>query len=433
MSTLHEAANLESGYPQLSAENGRGKAKNLWILWQNRGFLWRVFWLTAITSIVVAYLLPVHYDGVAKIVPGESSGNFAAGLMNRATGGGNTPSFGGLDPSTLLGLKTPAAFYIEILKSRTVQDRMIEKFDLRSRYRLTRWSSPTNYYSARKKLKSFSDFEEDKKSGVIIITVTDYDARTAADIANAYVEELNRLAAALNTSAAHREREFLEERLKSAKEDLDKASLELSRFSSTSYIMDPQTQQRSLMDAASKIEGELIASETELRGLQQLYSDDNVRVRTLKARMGELQAQLRKLQGGGGSNSAPTPGDAPYPSLRALPGLNYRYLDLYRQTKTQEAVYDFLTQQYEMAKLQEVKELPTVRVMDRAVPPERKSGPVRSLIVLLSVFLGMALASFWIIERHRWQQLPQEDPRRLLAEDVSGVMRKAFGRFKARR
>ncbi len=350
--------------------------------------------------------------------------------MNRATGGGNTPSFGGLDPSSLLGLKTPAAFYIEILKSRTVQDRMIDKFDLRSRYRLTRWSAPTNYYSARKKLKSFSDFEEDKKSGVIIITVTDYDARTAADMANAYVGELNRLAAALNTS---REREFLEERLKSAKEDLDKASLELSRFSSTSYIMDPQTQQRSLMDAASRIEGELIASETELRGLQQLYSDDNVRVRTLKARMGELQAQLRKLQGGGGSNSAPTPGDAPYPSLRALPGLNYRYLDLYRQTKTQEAVYDFLTQQYEMAKLQEVKELPTVRVMDRAVPPERKSGPVRSLIVLLSVFLGMALASFWIIERHRWQQLPQEDPRRLLAEDVSGVMRKAFGRFKARR
>jgi uncharacterized protein involved in exopolysaccharide biosynthesis len=433
LSTLHEAADLDSGYPQPPLdENGRGKAKTLWILWQNRGFLWRVFWLTAIASIVVAYLLPVHYEGVAKIVPGESSGNFAAGLVNRATGGANTPGFGGLDPSTLLGLKTPAAFYIEILKSRTVQDRMIDRFDLRSRYRLTRWSSPTTYYSARKKLKSFSDFEEDKKSGVIIITVTDYDARAAAEMANAYVEELNRLAAALNTSAAHREREFLEERLKSAKEDLDKASLELSRFSSTSYIMDPQTQQRSLMDAASKIEGDLIASETELRGLQQLYSDDNVRVRTLKARMGELQSQLRKLQGGGAS-SASKPGDAPYPSLRALPGLNYRYLDLYRQTRTQEAVYDFLTQQYELAKLQEVKELPTVRVMDRAVPPERKSGPIRSLIVLLSVFLGLALASFWVIEKYRWQQLPADDPRRLLAEDVSGVMRKTFGRFKGRR
>src|SRR6266481_3480429 len=83
-------------------------------------------WLWPIASIVVAYLLPVHYDGVAKIVPGESSGNFAAGLLNRATGGGNTPSFGGLAPSTVLGLKTPAAFYIEILKSRTVQDRMID-------------------------------------------------------------------------------------------------------------------------------------------------------------------------------------------------------------------------------------------------------------------------------------------------------------------
>ena len=432
MSTLPEAADLESGYPLPPAQNSRGKAKNLWILWQNRAFLWRVFWLTAIASIIVAYLLPLHYEGVAKIVPGESSANLTAGLLNRAAGSGNTPSFAGLDSSTLLGLKTPAAFYIEILKSRTVQDRMIERFDLRSRYRMTRWSSPSSYYSARKQLQSFSNFEEDKKSGVIVITATAYDAQTAADMANAYVEELNRLAAALNTSAAHREREFLEERLKSAKEDLDKASLELSHFSSTSYIMDPQTQQRSLMDAASRIEGELIASETELRGLQQLYSDDNVRVRTLKARMGELQAQLKKLQRGGSASGTSKPGDAPYPSLRALPGLNYRYLDLYRQTKTQEAVYDFLTQQYELAKLEEVKELPTVRTMDRAVPPERKSGPVRSLIVLLSVFLGLALASFWSIERHRWQQLPQDDPRRLLAEDMSGVMRTAFGRFKSK-
>ncbi len=103
MSTLHETADLDSGYPQPVPENGRGKAKNLWILWQNRGFLWRVFWLTAIASIIVALLLPVHYDGVAKIVPGESSGNFAAGLLNRATSGANTPSFGGLDASTLLG------------------------------------------------------------------------------------------------------------------------------------------------------------------------------------------------------------------------------------------------------------------------------------------------------------------------------------------
>src|SRR5260370_38193132 len=104
--------------------------------------------------------------------------------------------------------------------------------------------------------------------------------------------------------------------------------------------MDPQTQQRSLMDAASRIEGELIARETEVRGLQQLYFDDNVRVRTLKARMGELQSQLKKLQGGGGSSNASKPGDAPYASLRALPGLKYRYLNLYLHTNTHESVSD---------------------------------------------------------------------------------------------
>lgn len=429
MSQLPEAAELEQQYPQITGESS-GKADTLWILWQHRRFLWRVSWISLLASIVVAYSLPKHYQSVARIVPGENSGNYTAGLLNKVSGGAAASGLG-MDASTLLGLKTPGAFYIEILKSRTVQDRLIQKFDLTSRYRLCRWCSRTSTYSARKKLKAFSDFEEDKKSSVITITVTDYEPGIAADMANAYVAELNRLAADLNASAAHREREFLEERLKTAKQELDDAALELSRFSSNSYVMDPQNQQRSIVDAASRIEGELIAAETELRGLQQLYSEDNVRVRTLRARMGELQAQMRKLEGAPNSSAAnDKAATGPYPSLRSLPGLNYRYADLYRRSKIQESVYEFLTQQYEMAKLQEVKELPTVRVMDAGVPPERKSGPMRTLVVGLSVFFAILLAGFWVMEQHRWQQLPAHDTRRLLAAEISTAMRSALSRFK---
>ncbi|HLZ00311.1 MAG TPA: Wzz/FepE/Etk N-terminal domain-containing protein [Candidatus Angelobacter sp.] len=430
MSQLPEAAELEQQYPQMTGKSS-GKADALWILWQHRRFLWRVFWLSLLASIVVAYSLPKHYQSVARIVPGENSANSTAGLLNKVSGG--TAASGlGMDASTLLGLKTPGAFYIEILKSRTVQDRLIQKFDLTYRYRLCRWCSRTSTYSARKKLKAFSDFEEDKKSSVITITVTDYEPGTAADMANAYVAELNRLAADLNASAAHREREFLEERLQTAKQELDEAALELSRFSSNSYVMDPQNQQRSIVDAAARLEGELVAAQTELRGLQQLYSEDNVRVRTLRARLGELQAQLRKLEGNPNPSSATNDKAAtgPYPSLRSLPGLNYRYADLYRRSKIQESVYEFLTQQYEMAKLQEVKELPTVRVMDAGVPPERKSGPIRTLVVGLSVFFAMLLAGFWVMERHRWRQLPADDTRRLVAAEISTAMRSALSRFK---
>src|SRR5260370_29295299 len=125
--------------------------------------------------------------------------------------------------------------------------------------------------------------------------------------------------------------------------------------------MDPGSQGRTMVDAAGRLQGELIASETELRVQQQIYSDDNIKVRTTKARIAELQSQLRQLMGnssadtGGGSKGAQL-----YPSMRALPMLGYQYSDLYRQAKIQEAVYEFLTQQNEMAKIQKSKERPSV-------------------------------------------------------------------------
>lgn len=424
---------LERQYRPHGPEASGRSAERLALLWRERRFLWGVAWKTLIAAIVVVFLLPVHYEGVTKIVPGENQSG-GMGVLGKLAGGASSGGgLGlGLDPTSLLGLKTPGALYVEIMKSRTVQDRLIDRFNLRCHYWMTgRWG-PASYFVTRKKLKSFTDFEEDKRSGVITLTYTDYDKQTAAQIANAYVEELNRLAADLNTSDAHRERLFLEDRLRSAKQDLDQASLALSQFSSKNQIMDPQNQGRSMMDAAARIQGELIAGESELRGLKEIYSDDNVKVRTLKARTGELQAQLKKLMGGSGTGGAEeaAPGSTLYPSMRMLPLLGYQYTDLYRQAKIQETVYEFLTQQYEMAKIQEAKELPTVRTMDVAVPPEKKSGPFRILITVLSVLAGLTLASFWIIGRNSWEQLPADDPRRLLAAEVSGDLKTSLKRMR---
>jgi uncharacterized protein involved in exopolysaccharide biosynthesis len=430
---------LEREYSPHSPDARVGKNTKLALLWRERGFLWRVMWKTAVLAYAVALILPVHYESATKIVPGENQAG-AAGLLGKIAGGAGASGGGlGLDPASLLGMKTPGAFYVEIMKSRSVQDRLIDKFDLRRRYSMVgrwfprfynskvwHWMQP-DYYATRKKLKSFTDFEEDKKSGVITVTVTDYDRETAAKIANDYVLELNRLAADLNTSDAHRERMFLEDRLKSAKQDLDQASLAVSQFSSKNSVMDPQNQGRTMMDAAARIQGELIVSESKLKGLQQTYSDDNVQVRTLKAGISELQNQLKKLMGSGTQATDP----ALYPSMRTLPLLGYQYTDLYRQARIQETLYEFLTQQYEMAKIQEAKELPTVRVMDPAVPSERKSGPIRTLIVLLSVLGGLALACYWVIARRSWEEMPAHDSRRLLAAEVSsdlkGFMRKIRG------
>jgi uncharacterized protein involved in exopolysaccharide biosynthesis len=410
--------------PELDQPEG-GTAGKLRLFWRQRGFLWRVFWITALLSTAVAFIIPVRYKSTTKLVAGENSGSSPlSGFLSKAAGGGGSGLGLGLDPESLLGLKTPGAFYVEVLKSRTVQDRLVEKFDLRTHY------SKKYYQDARKKLDRMTDIEEDKKSGVITLSVVDWDPRFAAALARSYIEEMNRVAADLNTSAAHREAEFLEERLKSAKQDLDQASLELSEFSSKHAMMDVQQQGRSMMDAAAKLQGELIGSESELKGLEQIYSEDNVRVRSLKARIGELQAQLKKMLGNYTTPAtvADSASSGDYPSIRTLPALGYQYQDLYRRARTQESIYDFLTQQYELARVEEAKELPVVRIMDAPNIPEKKNSPIRSLIVGLSVFVALVLGCAWVVEREKWERLPLDDSRRLLASEVKTELKTAFRR-----
>jgi uncharacterized protein involved in exopolysaccharide biosynthesis len=417
-------------------QDEQGKIAKLWLLWHERRLLWRVTSKTFLLALVVSYLLPVHYEAVVKIVPGENTTSGMMGLPAKLANMSGSAAGSGislaLDATGLLGAKTPTAFYVEVLKSRSVQDRIIDRFNLRVRYWKTgRWF-PRSYYDTRKKLSKFTDIEEEKKSNVITVAVTDYDRDTAAQIANAYVTELNRAAAELNTGEAHRERVFLEGRLKEAKRDLDQTALALSQYSSKNTIMDPQDQGRAMMDAAARVQGEIIAVEAELKGLQQIYSDDNMRVRTLKARLETLNGKLRTMTGKDPGLAESKAASPEYPSMSTLPILGYRYSDLYRQTKIQEAIYEFLTQQYETAKIQEAKELPTVRVMDPAVPPEKKSSPHRVLIWTGSILAALVLTVLWVLGRNSWQQIPVDDSRRLLAAEVGGEIQRVIGKVRGR-
>lgn len=414
--------------PDLGAPHeSRGFTEKLWLLWRRRAFLWRVLWISAVIATIVAFILPPHYKSTVKFVPQETSANSMSNLISRAVAGAPTL---GLDAANLLSAKTPGAFYIEVLESRTVQDRLVERFDLRTHY------SKKYYQDARKKLDRFTDIEEDRKSGVVTLAVFDWDPKFAAMLANAYIEEMNRLAASLNTSAAHREREFLEARLQSAKQELDQASILLSEFSSKHTMMDVQGQGRAMIDAAARLQGELAAAESELRGLEQIYSADSVKVRTVRARIGELRAQLNKMVGGyADPGIAPTEQEAvgQYPALRTLPALGYRYADLYRNAKIHETIVEILTQQYELARVQEAKELPSVRVMDFANVPEKRNSPIRSLVVGLSVAVAFLLGCVWVVEKDRWERLPMDDSRRLLASEVSADVKAAWSKVKNRR
>jgi capsule polysaccharide export protein KpsE/RkpR len=331
--------------------------------------------------------------------------------MTAKTGGGL-----GVFAGDLLGLKSSGALFIGILRSETVGDRLVERFDLRRVY------SAKLEQDARRTLEEKTSITEDRISGIITITVTDRDPKRAAAIAGAFVEELDRLVAQLSTSAAHRERLFLEERLKAVKQELDQASHNFSQFASKNVAIDIKEQGRAMVEAAATVQGELIAAESHLKALEEIYTSNNLRVRSVQARISELRRQLEKL-GGKGEVEATESGSGDdahllYPSIRKLPILGVTYADLYMRTKIQEAVYETLTQQYELAKVQEAKETPSVKVLDVSKVPERRSFPPRTIVSLLCAILTFGLAVAWVLAKDRWVHLPALDPGKAFAIEV---------------
>ena len=420
------------------------------LIWERRRFLLHATGAGLLASTLIAFLIPKSYTSTAQLMPPDQQSSSAlamiAGMAGMAAKAG-----GGLGAvaGDLLGIKSSGALFIGVLRSETAQDRLVEKFDLRKVY------GSRLIMDARRRLDENTSISEDRKSGIISISVTDHNPQRAAALANAYVDELNSLATELSTSSAHRERVFLEERLKVAKRDLDEAANQLAQFSSKNNTLDIQQEGKAMLDAAGMIAGELIAAQSQLEGLRQIYTDNNSRVRSLNARVAELRRQLEKLGGTQGNRAKnpqalssaksdaadPPPGQTadpfssqgtnpsgdqpatqngamPYPTIRSLPLLGAKYSDYYRRAKIHETVFELLTEQYELAKVQEAKETPSVKVLDPATIPERKSFPPRLLIMFLGTFLAMCVSVVWVFALNHWQQVNASDPRKILAQEV---------------
>jgi uncharacterized protein involved in exopolysaccharide biosynthesis len=208
--------------------------------------------------------------------------------------------------------------------------------------------------------------------------------------------------------------------LTTVKQDLESAEKNFSQFASKSGAIDITAQGKATVEAAAALEGQLIAAQSELQGLKQIYTNSNIRVRATQARITELHHQLEKLSGT--TDTTPKGEQAAtetlYPSLRQLPVLGVPYADLYRRLKVEEAVFETLTKEYELAKVQEAKEIPTVKVLDPPEIPERKSYPPRLRIMILGTFLAIGLAIAWVLTKARWQAIAAGDPGKQLAEEI---------------
>jgi uncharacterized protein involved in exopolysaccharide biosynthesis len=386
------------------------------LFWEARNLLFGAYVLGAMGSLGLALLIPSRYEATTQLMPPD--GQSSSGMAMLSALAGRTGGLGGA-AGDLLGVKNSGALFVGILQSRTVQDRLIDQFELRRIYRAGKMED------ARAALAAHTRIVEDHKSGIIAVTLTDQDPRLAAAMAQAYVDELDRLVEQVSTSSARRERVFLEERLRAVKQDLDSAAQKFSIFASKNTAIDIPAQSKAMVEAAATLEGQLIAAEAELHGLEAMYTDQNVRVRTLKARVKELRSQLGKMGGESGTSAAPSSEtDASlYPAIRQLPLLGVTYADLYRQTKIQETVYELLTQQYELAKVQEVKEVPSVKVLDAAVVPTKKSFPPRGLLTVAGATLSLLAMCAWIFIRQTWQRIDPQDPGKQFALEIAGTLR----------
>jgi len=408
--------------PQLELDQRAARERtvaHLRLLWESRRFLERAAGAGLLLSVVMALLIPNRYQSTARLMPPESQRSsglaMAAAALSSQAGG-----LAGM-AGDLLGFKSTSDLFVGILGSRTVADNLIRKFNLQKVYGARRMED------ARKALAERTNTSVDRKSQIITVTVTDKDPRRAAAMAQAYVEELNRLVAEVSTSAARRERIFLEGRLQAVNQDLESAEKEFSQFASKNTAIDIKEQGKAMVDAAATLQGEFIAARSELEGLKQIYADNNVRVCATQARSAELESQLERIGGKGESASLEdaTKNDPLYPSIRKLPLLGVTYADLYRKTKVQETVLETLTQEYELAKVQEAKEIPTVKVLDAPDVPDKKSFPPRTLIVLLGTALAFTLGMTWVCSSALWEATDPADPRKLLAQEIFATAKAA--------
>ncbi|HEY3974197.1 MAG TPA: Wzz/FepE/Etk N-terminal domain-containing protein [Candidatus Sulfotelmatobacter sp.] len=391
-------------------------------IWRERRFVSRCAAVGLVTSLIIAFLIPVRYTSTTRLMPPDQAGASMASMLAALGKGGSEL---GVMGSELLGLKTSGDLFVGVLHSRTIQDRLVNKFDLRKVYGERRWED------ARKVLEKRTDISSDRKSNIITITVSDHSAQRAAEMAREYVAGLDGIVLTLNTSSAHKERVFLEERLGQVQQDLEVAEKEFGNFASKNEAIDVKEQGKAMIGAAAEVEGELIAAQTQLEGLRQIYTPNNVRVRTLQARIDEYQRQLQKLGGqdssaasssaSNASPSSPSTEDL-YPSIRQLPILGVAYADLYRRTKVEEAVFETLTKQYEMAKVEEARETPSVKVLDEGNIPESKSFPPRILIGCIGIFVFAMAGIFWVLAHDRWQRIDPDDPGKALATEVMNTI-----------
>jgi tyrosine-protein kinase Etk/Wzc len=332
---------------------------------------------------IISFLLPSWYRATTTILPPERE-TLGLGMASSLLGAAS-----GLATSFSLPLMaTPSDVMAAILESRRVGEAVAEKKNLSRSYKTK---------SMEKTLKQlFSHLSvQVTKEGIVSLSFEDRDRTMAADVANCFVEELDRINQETSTSKAKSARIFIETRLAQTRAELSKAEDDLRTFQQDNKTILVDDQMKAVIEKAADLKAEMVSSEIELNVLSKTMSSSHPQVQSLQSRISEIKRQLEILESGNQKENpeGKTVLDVPFSQV---PSLSLQLARLMREVKIQEKVFELLTQQYEQYKIEETKDTPTIQVLDRAVPPERRAKPKRALLVGLSGLLSI-LASTTLV------------------------------------
>jgi len=362
-----------------------------------------------IVSIIYSLLVTPVYRATTSILPPVSGGAIPPSLINNISSGPFTSL-----ANTLIDADPPSKLYIGILESRTVADGLIEKFDLKERYK-TKTMAAT--YSG---LKSVSQFNHDRKNQIVSISVEDKDPKLAAQMANYYVEMLDTVNRNVNVTEGQRKRIFIEERLIKVENDLKAAEDALMEFQEKYKLVSIDQQAKIAIEGAARLKSEIILAETELEVLKKFGTERQNEAIILMAKIEELEKQLSRIEKGGrltlpvGKNgeSADDEGSNFYIPFDEIPTLGLQLARLMREAKIQEKVFELMITHFEMAKLEEAKNVNTIQILDEAVPPDQRSEPKRGRIVLLSLIAAFFLSVLFAFFLELVNRIKTQDPER---------------------
>jgi tyrosine-protein kinase Etk/Wzc len=362
------------------------------VLVQRKMLIIKICTVSVVAAAIYSMTLPNIYSATARVLPPQKETGGGLSAMLGQFGGVAGLAGGGL------GGAGNSDLYLGILKSRSVTDAVIQQLDLAKVFRAP------SLEVARRRLEGSLKLQAGK-DGIIAITIEDPDPKRAAAIANSYVEELGKTTVRLNLSKAGTERSFLEKRLELVKADLKAAEEDLKNFSQRNKIFQLDAQSKASIESLARVKSDLAKYEVQLSVLSASRTEQSPEVQAARSAIKRLKGELSALGGSGAGEGIPTAG--------SMPGVGLEYARKLREFKAQEAIFEQLSKQHEVAKLNEAKDSSTLQTLDVAVPSVYKSKPSRSGIVIASAFASFAFSFVLVLLLDYLNKAPVEDKKTL--------------------